>query len=156
MPPSWFGPRGYAIPTGLAFAITGALIATKARANPIGTIVCAASLFISVQSVVGAFVIWSVGGKQDFGLASGIAENLLEWVWIPPIASLGVVLALFPDGRLLSRRWGTWLVAGLFGVGVFLLSSVTISPFEYYRRCPTHSAYRGRRRSAPHSRSGSF
>jgi hypothetical protein len=80
LPPSWYGPRGYALPTGLAFAITGALIATKARANPIGRIVCAASLFISVESVVGPFVIWSVGGKQDLGLASGI---LLEWVWIP-------------------------------------------------------------------------
>jgi signal transduction histidine kinase len=132
LPPSWFGPRGFAIPISLAFAVTGALIATRAPDNAIGKILCAASIFTVIQGVAGPYVVWTVGGRQSTALASAIAENLVEWVWVPPIASLGVMFALFPDGRLLSRRWGIWLGVSLVSAGIFLLSLVLISPFEYY------------------------
>ena len=88
----------------VAFATTGALIASRRPRNPIGWI------------LLGAGLAYSVGGMTIAAQDDGppLVRWLSTWVWmagIGPAATFG--LLLFPDGRLPSRRWRAvaWLAA---------------------------------------------
>ncbi len=132
LPPDWFGPRGFAIPLGIAFGVTGALLTTRVPRNPIGPLLCIGSVFGAVQAIAGPYVVWTVGANHSTSLLSRIAAESIEWVWIPPLAMLGVVFAVFPNGRVLPGRWRTWLIVGLVGTGLLAIGSAVISPLSYY------------------------
>jgi hypothetical protein len=97
----------------LAFPLVGALIASKRPQNPIGWICLAAGLF------------WMLIALEDsipgYGPYPVTIDALTEWMWVPPVGLLGIYLILlFPDGRLLSRRWRP--LAWLSGAVMVLVS----------------------------------
>jgi len=57
-----------------------------------------------------------------------IIDALTQWIWVPPVALLGIyMILLFPDGKLPSRRWRPF--AWFAGVVMVLTSvAVTCSP----------------------------
>jgi hypothetical protein len=90
--------------TATSFACVGAVVAFRARGNPIGWLLwvfglCAA---LALASIVDASLGWPTARW---------AEWLAEWISVVPFACMAYVLLLFPDGRLLSPRWrpGLWL-----------------------------------------------
>lgn len=89
----------------LAFPVVGALIISRRPRNPIGWI-CVADGLLWV--LLGLFDYYSVYGLGRPGLVpfpAGIA-GLSLWLWVPTVGLLAIFLPLlFPDGRLLSRRW---------------------------------------------------
>ena len=105
----------YAVGIG-SFAAVGALLRTKVPANPIGTLLLAAGTLLAAAMIlvrVGGF-----GALQDppwtWAGPVGLAGSTL-FVYPFAIALIGVPL-VFPDGRLLSRRfrWVVWVtVAGM-------------------------------------------
>ena len=90
--------------TATAFAGVGALIAFRARGNAVGWLLWACGLPMALTL---AGISWVA-----LGLPGGAwAEWLAEWVSVISFVLVGYILLLFPDGKLLSRRWrpALWL-----------------------------------------------
>ncbi|MGZ8579020.1 MAG: histidine kinase [Actinomycetota bacterium] len=121
VPPSLFAHKGYSIPLALAIGGSGAVIASRRPENPIGWIFCMVGIATAVQAAGEGYAFWALldrGGTAGSGIW---AAWLQEWVWIPCVASIGVVAALFPDGRWYSHRWRNLIVVGLVGTAIAMI-----------------------------------
>ena len=98
----------------LGAATTGAVVATRVPANSIGWTLLALGLGLAVGLLAGAY---AEAGPLP-------ADAWMAWLgnWLPLVAMFGattsLLLLLFPDGRLVSRRWRP--VAWVCAVGVAL------------------------------------
>src|SRR5919202_4868848 len=114
----------------LAYAGVGALIATRRPSHPIGWLFLAMGFTYQVRTLAGgvAISLWVAGVAVPGPLASVLLWALTFWsVSITPLL---LVLLLFPDGRLPSRRWRAvvWLVI-VQQVLALLSSDVQFGPF---------------------------
>jgi hypothetical protein len=107
----------------IVFAAVGSLIVSRQPANPVGWIYCAAGLSIGLG--------WVADGLLERAVSRGpgsLYEPMAAYAqvsWIPFILVPAMfVPLLFPDGRLLSRRWRplAWVAAS--AVVVMALSLV--------------------------------
>jgi two-component system NarL family sensor kinase len=106
----------------LAWAVAGVLIASKRPRNPFGWLFCGASLAQGVTALGYEYAVAALapsghnlpGGAWVFWLAS--------WAWVLHIGVIPVVLLLFPNGRLLSRRWGALLGMALTATAALVVS----------------------------------
>ncbi len=80
-------------------AVLGAVILRRSPGHAIGWLLVTAGAFEAVTVLSRAYYF--------FGLPDGLAVDLhLAGFWVPGVAALVIGLPqLFPDGRLLSRRW---------------------------------------------------
>lgn len=87
------------------FAVVGALLVAKRPDNVIGWILSAASLVVGVAACESyAAYVMTTRGRPDALAVAGAWAN--SWYWLLFLGLLFVYLPLlFPDGRLLSRRW---------------------------------------------------
>jgi hypothetical protein len=97
----------------LGAASTGAVVASRVPGNAVGWALLALGAGLGVGMLCGAYA--------EAGPAP--ADEWAAWAgnWLPLVAMFGAtaaLLMLFPDGRLVSRRWRT--VAWLTGAGVAL------------------------------------
>lgn len=87
---------------GLSLATAGAFIASRHPSNPIGWLFCVLALWGVVAETGEGWGLLAA----DQGLAGGaVGEWLISWSWIGDLAVWAVIFVLFPDGRLLDRRW---------------------------------------------------
>src|SRR5215203_3746599 len=105
----------------LAYPTVGALIASRLPTNPIGWIFCSLGLLYIAQRFATAYADYAL--LWNFAFPGGeYAAWFSHVVEYPGIILAGVFLTLlFPDGRLLSRRWRVvaWMAvlgAGLTGI----------------------------------------
>ncbi len=106
----WQGPAN--IDSGFAvllfgYATAGAVVASRRPDNAVGWLLLAVALTFAVPVVGEGYVLTRSPGYLGVAWVSGVVSG----VWIPLVA---VFLPLvFPDGRLLSRRWrgAAWLAA---------------------------------------------
>ena len=90
----------------VSFATVGALVASRQPGNLIGWIFCALGLFLPLAGASEEYALYALvtqpgslpGGEVMAWLAAWFAGTI-------NFAMLALVLLLFPDGRLLSRRW---------------------------------------------------
>ena len=102
----------------LTLAGTGSFVASRQPRNPIGWIFCAQGLWNGVLEM------WGEGMDYHGIPTSEIGRWIINWSWIADMCAYGLVFALFPTGRLLSKRW-RWvpvvlalaLVTGIPGQG---------------------------------------
>jgi hypothetical protein len=100
----------------VGFAVVGLLVARHRPQNAIGWLLLATALSLAVQ-VAGALYVLepSRPGRVAVGWVT-------SWSWFVWLVLVGIAIPLlFPDGRLLSRRWRpvAWLAAaGLTGCSV--------------------------------------
>ena len=97
----------------LTFLTIGALVAAHRPSNIIGWTFCAAGLTGAFAFLGEQYGIYTLHVRQG-ALPWGTLVAWAGWVWFPALASaLAALFLLFPDGRLLSRRWrpAAWLVA---------------------------------------------
>jgi hypothetical protein len=119
----------------LAFPMVGALIVTQRPRNTVGWLFCAIGLGTSITSFSGGYVTHALAVHADAQLATGLIDALGNAVWILNLGLGSLLLFLFPDGRLPSRRWRFvfWLdVAGI--VAVSLSSLLYPGPLESHGR----------------------
>jgi hypothetical protein len=90
----------------LALSGTGAFVASRQPSNPIGWIFCVQGLWN------GLLEMWGEGMNYHDLPTSEIGRWIINWSWIADMCAYGLVFALFPTGRLLSRRW-RWVVVVL-------------------------------------------
>jgi hypothetical protein len=103
----------------LASATIGALVATRQPRNAIGWILCLIALGGSVSIVSDVYA--DEAGARSLP-AGQLAAWLSQWVWLPSlIIGATFLLLLFPDGRLLSRRWRpvAWLTGAVLVLASF-------------------------------------
>jgi signal transduction histidine kinase len=126
----------------VAYAIVGALVASRQPKNPIGWIFLAVGLFSALTGLTTAYTdLASIQtGGADF-LGANLVKSLNNWLWMPTIFLPTIfVFLLFPDGRLLSPRWRIILWSAALGllmtvVGIALhpgpLESWDVGPNPY-------------------------
>ena len=104
----------------LTYLLVGALIASRLPTNPIGWIFCGMGLIHAVQRFAVAYADYAI--VENFAVPGG---DYVAWFssWVGSAnLTLGVLLVLlFPDGRLLSRRWRIVAWAALCGAGLAAL-----------------------------------
>ena len=91
----------------LAFPTVGALVASRRPENPIGWIFCGTGLLYGVQAFASGYADYVLPGGEFMAWISG-------WIGVPVLPLAGVLLVLlFPNGKLLSRKWQpvVWMAA---------------------------------------------
>jgi hypothetical protein len=106
----------------IVFAAVGAVIASRQPRNAIGWIFCGVAVLGGVSALANAYAgywLGGAGGSRRLGeTAAWVEDNGWALGVLPAVTFL---LLLFPDGRLLSRRWRpiAWCAAaGIAGVFV--------------------------------------
>jgi hypothetical protein len=116
----------------LVFAGVGALIASRHPGNAIGWILLAAGVAAGLGAVASSFAqhwVEGSGGPDALGKAAALYASLS---WIPFILMPATfLLLLFPDGRLLSRRWRPVAWCAEVGIaGTFVAGGLRSGPIE--------------------------
>ena len=106
---------GPIIPIVVVYAGVGVVVARRQPRNPIGWILIGFIVLFLLSSDVGSYAaLYYRFGHHGLPLAP--VAVLLAPLWAPALVLFPVVILLFPDGRLASRRWRWVLVAyALFG-----------------------------------------
>jgi len=109
----------------LAFATTGALVASRRPDNPVGWLLCTSGLAFAVGGVCEEISGYAAREQRPDLVAAPVAAWVGTYVWmlgVGPAATL--LLLLFPDGRLPSPRWRpvAWLAGGSLAITVIGLA----------------------------------
>src|SRR5215217_6483203 len=120
----------------LAYPMVGALIASRLPSNPIGWIFCSVGLLYTAQRFSLAYA--------DYAVVENLALPASEYAaWFSTLVDFtGLVLAgvlvmlLFPDGRLLSRRWQIVAWMAVLGAALTALYDAfypgSVSSYTYF------------------------
>jgi hypothetical protein len=92
-----------ALVIGVPSAAVGVVVARRQPGNPLGWIFLAIAACLILSSVGGdyAYLAYRLGHHLPLGAAALVLYEL----WVPGLLLLGLVILLFPDGRLESRFW---------------------------------------------------
>ncbi len=119
----------------ITYSLIGGLVASRRPHNPVGWISAAVGFFFALSLVAISY------GMLDRSLIAesplpgkNLAVWIEQWTWFPPaILPMSIMLLLFPDGRLPSRRWRPILwasVAGLIIATLFMAIIAGLYPGE--------------------------
>jgi hypothetical protein len=92
-----------ALVIGVPSAGVGVVVARRQPANPLGWLLLVIAACLILSSVGGDYALLAY--RLGYHLPLGVAAILLYQLWTPGLLLLGVVVLLFPDGRLESRLW---------------------------------------------------
>jgi signal transduction histidine kinase len=116
---------------GAGCALMGALIVSRYPRQPLGWLLCVASL-ISVTLAAEAYGVWVLDGGgpgSPYGAhVSGWVASLLSW---PAFTAVIMIFLIAPDGHLLSPRWRWAARVAVAGLGLHTLGTLTIRPGEF-------------------------
>ena len=114
MPEALFGFRGWGLILAIAFGAAGVLVASRVPSNPIGWILLVAGIGTAVQELALQYLLYGMYDSPGALPRADVAAWIVEWIWIPYMATVALVIPLmYPTGRLPSRRWRPVLVAGV-------------------------------------------
>jgi hypothetical protein len=122
---------------GATYPLVGWLIASRRPRNPIGWIFLAIGLSQAGSSLASQYAVFGLIAHPGSLPLADLATWVGAWAWAPGFVLLFVVVLVFPDGTLPSRRWrivpwtaaasilmtvvaqaiGTWGYRGLMLVG---------------------------------------
>ena len=109
-----------------AFAVVGAMLLAKRPTNPIGWILSAVALMVSIFITGGAYATYVMVTRGQPDALAVVGAWAFNWFWFLMLALALIYLPmLFPDGRLLSRRWlPVAVLAGISTSGIVLLNAL--------------------------------
>ncbi|MEJ7772057.1 MAG: GAF domain-containing protein, partial [Geodermatophilaceae bacterium] len=128
---------------GFAFAVLGSLILSRRPGHVIGWLLVAVGGTDAFTHIGDEYELFELGSQPGFPAVTAV-EAVIGWLWVPTVALIGIALPqLFPNGRLLSRRWqplawfgaaATALLSALFivdpsGVGLEALIGFAVPLF---------------------------
>ena len=108
-----------------ALAAVGFVVARRQPGNPLGWMSLVLAALSALGVCAGAYAVLSYQLGHHLPLA--VAAVFLALYWCPLIATLPLLILLFPDGRLPSRRWrpvlwGYLAVAACWPVSVYAVA----------------------------------
>jgi hypothetical protein len=103
------------------FAMVGLVLAVRRPRHPIGWLFVAMGLIAAVHAFAFAYAVWALATAPGSLPAPEWLAWVAYWTWPLNLLGLALLLLLFPDGRLPSRRWRIvpWLL-GLAFAGITL------------------------------------
>jgi two-component system NarL family sensor kinase len=110
----------------IGFSTVGAFVASRQPGNRVGWTFCWTGVIVATATFATEYAIHALFVRPGSLPAREWAAWLATWLFIPALFLQGVLLLLlFPDGRLLSRRWvvAVWLAAigvGMLSIGLAL------------------------------------
>jgi hypothetical protein len=105
----------------LAFALVGALIASRLPANPIGWICLTIGLVMMLGGAAEEYSVYALATRTGSLPGGEYAAWLGNWAWIPAVGLMGTfTILLFPTGQVPTHRWRA--VAWLSGAVLVLAS----------------------------------
>ena len=107
-----------------AFAATGWVLAFRRPANPLGWIMLGGAFFFALSEDASYYTVADYGLRHGDLPLGGVAL-LAQPGWAPGIVLLGLLVLLFPDGRLPSSRW-RWLVAAYAAVAALWMTGTVV------------------------------
>jgi hypothetical protein len=98
---------------GATYPLVGWLIASRRPRNPIGWIFLAIGLSQAGSSLTAQYAVFGLITHPGSLPLADLATWVGAWAWAPGFVLLFVVVLVFPDGTLPSRRWRivTWTAA---------------------------------------------
>ena len=116
---------GPVVPVVVIYAGVGVIVARRQPRNPIGWILIIFILVFLLSSIFGSYAVlyYRLG---HHGLPLAPVAVVLQPSWAPALLLFPVVILLFPDGRLTSRRW-RWVLR-TYVVAAVLASAAVYSP----------------------------
>jgi hypothetical protein len=108
-----------------ALAAVGFVVARRQPGNPLGWMSLVLAALLALGTAAGAYAVLSYRLGHHLPLA--VAAVFLALYWCPLIAAFPLLILLFPDGRLPSRRWrpvlwGYLAVAACWPVSVYAVA----------------------------------
>jgi len=96
----------------LGAPILGGLIAARRPANVYGWLWCAIGLGVGLDAFTGGYATYGLLGRPDGLPGAMMAAWATNFTWILGLGLFPLVLLLFPDGRVPTRRWRplAWLI----------------------------------------------
>jgi hypothetical protein len=110
------------------FALVGLVLAWRRPTNPLGWIMLGSALFLAVSEDASYYTV-AVYGLRRGDLPLGRLALLAQPGWAPGIVLLGLLVLVFPDGRLPSSRW-RWLVWAYLAVAVLWMTGAVVLTVE--------------------------
>ena len=107
-----------------AFAAAGWVLAFRRPANPLGWIMLGSAFFFALSEDASYYTVADYGLRHG-DLPLGAVALLAQPGWAPGIVLLGLLILLFPDGRLPSSRW-RWLAAAYAAVAALWMAGVVV------------------------------
>jgi hypothetical protein len=107
-----------------AFAAVGLVLAWRRPSNPLGWIMLTGAFFFAVSEDASYYTVATYGLRHG-DLPLGAVALLAQPGWAPGIVLLGLLVLVFPDGRLPSSRW-RWLVAAYAAVGALWMTGAIV------------------------------
>ena len=108
------------------FAVVGLVLAWRRPANPVGWIMLAGAFFGALSEDASYYTVADYGLRHGDLPLGGVAL-FAQPGWAPAIALLGLLVLVFPDGRLPSSRW-RWLVRAYIAVAaLWIVGTVVIT-----------------------------
>jgi hypothetical protein len=90
------------------FAVVGLVLAWRRPANPVGWIMLGGAFFFALSEDASYYTVADYGLRHG-DLPLGALALFAQPGWAPAIMLLGLLILVFPDGRLPSSRW-IWLI----------------------------------------------
>lgn len=129
---SSFGFPGFQIPIAIAFGAAGAVILRRRPKNTIGVLLLAEGLFSVTQFLIESAPVILQDSGGDPRLIAWLA-SVANVVWVPSVLVIGLLLALFPDGRRLPGRWSVVVPALVVGAVVAMAGQLLApGPLDKY------------------------
>ncbi|WP_324273523.1 hypothetical protein [Blastococcus brunescens] len=116
---------------GPAMAIVGAVLLGRVPGHRVLQLMTVIGCFACVFAGSLGLAVYGFSGSDDPAPVFRIAAWLTLWTWVPSFVSFATLLPLlFPDGRLLSRRWRPVAIAavGLIATMSLLTAFTDIQP----------------------------
>ncbi len=116
---------GPIVPVAVVYAAVGFVVARRQPGNPIGWILITFIAVFLLEGVAGGYAtLYYRFGHHGLPLAP--IAVLLTPLWAPALLLFPVVILLFPDGRLTTRRW-RWVLRAYVVAGA-LASAAVFAP----------------------------
>jgi len=108
--------------SGIVFGVVGAMVTSRRPGNKVGWVALGIGLPAIISTLANEYAIYTTVTESGSLPGGDVVAWLGNLVWVVPVGLLGTVLVLlYPDGNLLSRRWKGVLIASIVGMAGAML-----------------------------------
>jgi hypothetical protein len=124
----------------IGFSTVGALVAPRYSQNSIGWTFCAVGFLYAAVHFVAEYAIYALLAAPGSLPTGEAAAWVFSWLFVPQIGLSGLLLLLFPDGRVQSIgwRWFAWLIVLATPASMVMAA---LSPGEIVGLEPIHNPF---------------